>query len=96
MIRERQITLEDVIAGLDDECAGQQEDGLPKNRISQEPVFSRRYVDIKYMASYLGCAEPTLRDWVRFRKIPFFKAGKLVRFDLQRIDQWAKEKAVDN
>jgi len=43
----------------------------------------------------LGVTEGTLYAWVCYRKIPFTKIGRLVKFDKQRIDQWAQETAVE-
>ena len=54
-----------------------------------------RYVDIKFLARYIGFKESTIRDWVRFGKIPFLRIGKGIRFDLRRIDAWLEEKQVE-
>ena len=63
---------------------------------SNHIVVERRYVDIKYLSTYIGFKEPTIRDWIRFRKIPYLKVSKGIRFDLQRIDQWLEQKQVEN
>ena len=55
----------------------------------------KRYVDIRFLTQYLSIKEPTIRDWIRFKKIPFFRIGKCIRFDLTKIDDWLKEKEVD-
>jgi len=55
----------------------------------------RRYLGIKETSQYLGVAAGTLYSWVCYRKIPFLKIGRLVKFDLKRIDQWAQEKAIE-
>ena len=54
-----------------------------------------RYVGIKYLAHYMSFKESTIRDWVRFRKIPFSRIGKGIRFDLKQIDAWLEEKQVE-
>lgn len=37
----------------------------------------------------------TLRDWVYKRKMPYFKVGKLVRFDTAKIDAWIQSKQIN-
>ena len=54
----------------------------------------RKCVDINFLSSYIGFKVPTIRDWVRFNKIPFLKVGKGIRFNLGEIDVWLKEKNV--
>ncbi len=54
-----------------------------------------RYVGIKCLAQYIGFKESTIRDWVRFGKVPFLRIGKGIRFDLKRIDAWLEEKQVE-
>lgn len=56
--------------------------------------FDKRYVDIKFLSTYLNCKVPTIRSWIQLKSIPYSKLGKLVRFDLSRIDVWLKEKNV--
>ncbi len=53
--------------------------------------MDRRYFGIKEMANYLGIAEGTLYSWVCYRKIPFFKVGRLVKFDMVIIDEWIQK-----
>ena len=58
--------------------------------------FERRYVDIKCLSAYIGFKEPTIRDWIRFKKIPYLKIGKGIRFDLIKIEEWLGKKQVEN
>ena len=55
----------------------------------------KRYVDIRFLVQYLSIKEPTIRDWIRLRKIPFFRIGKCIRFDLTKIHDWLREKEVE-
>lgn len=58
--------------------------------------ITKRFVDVKGVAEYLSFTEPTIRAWIRLGKIPFYKIGRGVRFDLSEIDRWAdKKKCVD-
>ena len=45
-------------------------------------------------AEYLGLSKGTLYVWVCHRKIPYFKVGRLVKFDIKEIELWLKENSV--
>lgn len=57
--------------------------------------MEKRYLGIKELAEYLGISIGTVYSWVCYKKIPYLKMGRLVKFDLKRIDQWAQEKAIE-
>ncbi len=57
--------------------------------------MERRYLGISELSDYLGVTKGTLYAWVCYRKIPFLKIGRLVKFDKQRIDQWVQETVVE-
>jgi excisionase family DNA binding protein len=57
--------------------------------------MTRRFIGIPAMAEYLGVSSKTIRAWVWLKQIPYFKLGRLVRFDLQSIDSWIKERRID-
>jgi len=54
-----------------------------------------RYIGIKELSEYIGITEGTLRVWVCHKKIPYVKVGRLVKFDLRKIDQWLEKNAVE-
>ena len=54
----------------------------------------KRYLDVDGVAEYLALSKHTIRDWIKKRQIPFIKFERAVRFDLQEIDIWLKEKEV--
>ena len=69
------------------------ENDSPKPIVQADKVIpDRRYVDIKSLCTYVGLKEPTIRDWIQSRRIPFLKVGKAIRFDLCQIDEWLKGK----
>lgn len=45
-------------------------------------------LSIKQLSEYLNIPVPTLYDWVHQRKIPYYKYGKMLRFDVYEIEQW--------
>ena len=56
--------------------------------------MDRRYVGPKEMAEYLNLKTDTIYSWVWQRKIPHFKMGRCIRFDLREIEKWARERYV--
>lgn len=54
----------------------------------------QKYLSILELSTYLGVNELTIRTWIRRAQIPFFKFGRLVRFDIEKIEKWTKEKEV--
>lgn len=48
----------------------------------------REVMSILQAAEYLGQSEYTLREWVRLRKIPFFKVNGAIKFRKSRLDKW--------
>ena len=54
--------------------------------------MERRFIGVKDLAVYIGMSENTIREWVKYGKIPFSKLGRAVRFDLHRIEPWLKNK----
>ena len=51
-------------------------------------------VSIKTLSSLLEIPERTIRTWVYKRKIPYYKIGKLVRFDIRQVRDWYGRSAV--
>lgn len=45
-------------------------------------------VSINTLSRLLEVPEKTLRTWVWKRQIPYYKVGKLVRFNLQEVRNW--------
>lgn len=54
----------------------------------------KRYLDVDGVAEYLSLSKYTIRDWIKKRQIPFIKFKRAVRFDLQEIDIWLKDKKM--
>ncbi len=57
-------------------------------------MIEKRYLGIKDCAQYLGLKENTLYTWVHMRRIPYVKMGRLVKFDIKKLDEWIKEREV--
>jgi len=57
--------------------------------------MDKRFLGIRQLAEYLGIAEGTLYVWVCHRKIPYVKVGRLVKFDMQKLEVWLNENSVE-
>ncbi|MBU1134508.1 MAG: helix-turn-helix domain-containing protein [Candidatus Omnitrophica bacterium] len=57
--------------------------------------MEKRYVGIKEISEYLGISINTAYAWRYRRKIPFTKMGKLVKFDLKKIEAWLEKNSVE-
>jgi len=55
----------------------------------------KRFVGVSELSEYLSVKENTIYSWVNQRKIPHIKINGLVRFDLNRIDEWINERAIE-
>lgn len=58
-------------------------------------MTKKRLIDINQAADYLGVKKPTLYSWVFQRKIPFIKVGRLVKFDLNKLEKWLECRSFD-
>ena len=56
--------------------------------------MDKRFVGIVELAVYLDVSEKTVRHWIFTRKIPCYKLGRRVKFDLKQIEQWIRQKEV--
>jgi len=56
--------------------------------------MDKRYIGPQELSEYLGMSIRTIYFWVVQRKIPHFKLGKRVRFDLKEIELWLKDKRI--
>ena len=51
-------------------------------------------IDINQLSIKLGVNKMTIYSWVSKRQIPFYKIGKLVRFDKVEIEKWLLQKKI--
>jgi len=57
--------------------------------------MDKRFIGINDLAQYLDVSAKTVRAWVWQRKIPYCKMGRLVKFDLKKVDEWTKKNSVE-
>lgn len=58
------------------------------------PLITRRLLTVREVAEYTGLSVHTLYTMTSQRRIPFVKAGRLVKFDLKAIDTWIEQHSV--
>ena len=58
-------------------------------------TIEKRFLDMNECSKYVGITKGTLYVWVCRRKIPYLKIGNLVKFDVQRIERWMKNKEIN-
>ena len=49
---------------------------------------TREIMSVPQAAEYLGQTEGTLRQWVRKRKVPFYKVNGSIKFRKSKLDRW--------
>ena len=53
-----------------------------------EMTKSDNYINIEDVARYLGVKACTVRAWIKTKKMPAHKIGKLWKFKLSEINEW--------
>jgi len=49
------------------------------------------WLGVKELAKYVGVSKETIYRWIKSNKIPYFKVGKLHKFDSEQIDMAIKK-----
>lgn len=53
-----------------------------------ENTVYEKWIGLEEAAEYLGIKSVTLRKWIKEKKIPCHKIGKLWKFKKAEIDEW--------
>ena len=51
-------------------------------------MIKKRFIGVKELSNYMSVSRNTIYFWIHNKKIPYLKAGRLVRFDLEEIEKW--------
>jgi len=54
-------------------------------------VVETAFWNLKEVASYLNESPATVREWVARRRIPFYKRGRRLQFNIYEIKKWDRE-----
>lgn len=57
-------------------------------------MLEKRFIGAKELSGYLDVSVNTIRSWIWQRQIPYFKIGRLVKFDVKKIEGWLKDREV--
>ncbi len=53
--------------------------------------MANRWLSVDDIAEHLGIKKDTVYKWVRKKNLPVHKMGKLLKFQIEEVDQWVKE-----
>ncbi len=54
--------------------------------------MAKTLIDAQQLATYLGISIETIYAWTSMKQIPYYKVGRIVRFDLNEIDKWLESR----
>ena len=57
----------------------------------EEKIMMKEIYDIQELSSYLKVSVSEIRKLVREKRIPFFRVGNRLRFDLKKVNSWIEE-----
>jgi len=57
--------------------------------------MEKRFLSVQEISEYLGISVFTTYSWIYKRKIPVTRMGKLVKFDLKKIETWLSKNSVE-
>ena len=49
-----------------------------------------RWLSVEEIAAHLGVKKDTIYKWVRTTDIPYHKVGRLLKFQVQEVDNWVR------
>ena len=55
-----------------------------------ENALYEKWIGLEEAAEYLGVKSVTLRKWIKEKKVPCHKIGKLWKFKKTEIDEWVE------
>lgn len=53
--------------------------------------MQKNICDIKELSTYLQTSIPQIRKLVREKRIPYFRVGNRIKFDLNTINKWIEK-----
>ena len=55
----------------------------------------KRLMSCKELSEYLSFDQTTIRNMVYYKRIPYVKEGRSLRFDKKKIDSWIEENTIE-
>lgn len=59
------------------------------------PIKAESLMTPEEAAAYLRVEESTVKQWAKLGKIPHRRAGSLIRFERDELDDWTKRGGAD-
>lgn len=56
---------------------------------------TQKFLNVKEAGEYLGFSHHTIYAWTSQRRIPYFKKGGRLRFDIEALERWMQEDSRD-
>ena len=56
----------------------------------KDSQVKKRFFNVREISIYLGMSVPTIYRYAEEKKVPYFKIGKVLRFDVQEIERWMR------
>lgn len=53
-----------------------------------EGINIEHWLNTKEIAEHLGVTVETIRKWIKAKKIPCHRVGKLWKFKISEVDEW--------
>ena len=54
-----------------------------------------KFLNVPQLAEKLVVSTKTVYGWILLKKVPYYKVGRLVRFDENEINDWLKNGKVE-
>ena len=52
--------------------------------------MSDRWLSMDEIATHMGVSEDTIHRWIRLKRMPAHKVGRLWKFDKNEVDAWVR------
>ena len=60
----------------------------------ESAMSKKRFMNVKELSEYLSVRPQTIYKWTCYRKIPYYKIGRLPKFDIEEVERWILKKKV--
>jgi excisionase family DNA binding protein len=70
-------------------------DTQSRNLTLDKMKVEQRLVGVEEVAHMLDMSKDTIYKWACQRKIPSVKCGRLLKFDLQKIEKWIQANTIE-
>ena len=58
--------------------------------------MAERWLSVDEIAEHLGIKKDTVYKWVRRKRMPFHRVGRLLKFQAGEVDKWVRDGKASN